>query len=59
VKQVSMLPSRDEYSSKVNLMLPKDTIEYDYEITWRLKGNKTETSGRHTTSEPILFVDEI
>jgi len=59
VKQITMLPSREEYSSKINLLLPKETGEYDYEITWRLRGNKTETSGRQTTSESILFVDEL
>ncbi|MGC9352740.1 MAG: hypothetical protein ACP5D9_02815 [Mariniphaga sp.] len=59
VKQITMLPSREEYSSKINLLLPKETNEYDYEIIWRLKGNKTETSGRQTTSESILFVDEM
>ncbi len=59
VKQITMLPSREEYSSKINLLLPKETTEYDYEITWLLRGNKTETSGRQTTSESILFVDEL
>lgn len=59
VKQISMLPSREQYSSKIDIMLPQGTLDYDYEISWRLTGNKMLSSGRQTTSESILFVDEL
>ena len=59
VKQVTLMPSRDQYSAQLDIMLPKGAFSYDYEITWRITGNKTATSGRQTTSEQILFVDEV
>lgn len=59
VQQVTMMPSREQFSSKVDIMLPKGTLDYEYEITWRITGNKTTSSGRQKTSESILFVDEV
>ncbi len=59
VKQVNMLPSREQYSAKTTILLPSDSLDYDYEISWRLIGNKTLSTGRQTTSEQILFVDEV
>ena len=59
VQQVTLLPSRDQYSAKVDVMLPPNNSEYEYEISWRLFGNKTQSSGRLKSSESILFVDEI
>ena len=40
-------------------MLPAEQYDYDYEISWRLRGNRSVTSGRQSTSEPVLFVDEL
>lgn len=59
VKQVTLMPSRDQYSAQQDIMVPQGYLNYDYEITWRMTGNKTVTSGRQTTSEQILFVDEV
>ena len=59
VKTVSMMPSREQYSSSVDIMLPEGVLEYEYEISWRLYGNKSHSSGRQRTSEMILFVDEL
>lgn len=59
VKQLSLNASRDVLSGQVEFMLPADQYEYDYEITWRLRGNRTVSSGRQTTNEAILFVDEL
>lgn len=59
VQQVTLMPSREQFSSTIDIMLPKGTLDYEYEITWRLTGNKTTSSGRQSTSESILFVDEV
>ncbi len=59
VKQVSLLPSRNQYSGIIDVMLPGDNLNYDYEISWRMFGNKSKTTGRQTSSESILFVDEL
>jgi len=34
-------------------------VNYDYQIDWRLKGNRVLTSGRKTASDAILFVDDL
>jgi len=59
VKQVSLNPSQGKLSEKVYFMLPEDKFEYGYEITWRLKGQRTISTGRKTASDAILFVDEL
>jgi len=58
-KQVTMIPNRGEHSARVEFMLPKDELEYDYEVAWRLRGGETVSSGRRTTSDAVLFVDEL
>jgi len=59
VKQVALLPYKEQYSETVDILLPNNDLKYDYEISWRLYGNKTKTTGRQSTTEPILFVDEL
>lgn len=58
-KQVTLNASKGQLSDRIDFILPTDKNDYDYEITWHLKGNKTVTSGRKTASDAILFVDEI
>jgi hypothetical protein len=59
VKQVSLNTARDPISQQIEFMLPADSYEYDYEISWRLRGNRTVSTPRLTTSEATLFVDEL
>ena len=40
-------------------MLKQDQFDYDYEIIWRLFGNKSLTTGRKKSSDSLLYVDEI
>ncbi len=58
-KQATLITSRDNLSQKLEYISLPSSLEYDYEITWRLKGNKTITSGRQTSSDSLLFVDEL
>ena len=58
-KQVSVRPSENYQPEQVEIILPKGEFQYDYEIIWRMAGNKTESSGRQTTQESLLFIDEI
>ena len=57
VKSLTLRPSPDNASKRLGILLPREVEEYDYEISWRLRG-RTVTSGRRTTSGQILFVDE-
>jgi hypothetical protein len=59
VETVSMLPSRGQYSKAIDVMMPDGNLQYEYEIAWRLFGNQSKSSGRLSSGESILFVDEM
>jgi hypothetical protein len=58
-KSVTLNAAKKQLSEKIEFMLPADTTEYAYEITWQLTGNRTRTSGRQTGSSGVIFVDEV
>lgn len=58
-KAVALNPSRNQLSEKILFVAPPDVGDYEYEVTWRLKGNRTVNSGRLTASDSVLFVDEL
>lgn len=59
VKQVTLNATKGQLSDRIDFILPSDKVSYDYQIDWRLKGNKTVTSGRKSASDAVLFVDEV
>ena len=59
VKQATLNPARGQLSDRIDFIQPAGAFEYDYEITWQLKGNRTVTSGRKHGGQGILFVDEV
>jgi len=59
VKQVDLNPSRDLLSARMDYLTLPNELGYEYEVTWKLKGNQTVTSPRKKASETILFVDEM
>jgi hypothetical protein len=59
VKQVSLNTSKGQLSDRVDFILPAGALDYDYEVTWQLKGNRSVSSGRKKTSQSILFVDDV
>ena len=58
-KQVTLNTARGELSSAIELLLPADATTYEYEIVWRLKGNKTLTTGTQQGDQDILYLDEL
>jgi hypothetical protein len=40
-------------------MLERGKYDYEYEIVWRLFGNKTVSTGRKKSSDTLIYVDEI
>ena len=50
---------RNQYSESMEILLPHEVFDYEYEIQWRIKGNKIISSGRQQSGESILFVDEL
>ncbi len=59
VKQTTLNAAKGQLSDRIDFILPAGKFDYDYEITWQLKGNKTVTSGRKHANGAVLFVDEI
>jgi hypothetical protein len=59
VKQVTLNATKSQLSDKVEFLLPAGKVDYSYEITWRKKGDKTVSSGRKSSSDTVLFVDEV
>ena len=58
-KQVTLNPAKGQLSEKVDFMLPRESYEYAYEISWRTSDNQIKTSGRKKSNEAILFVDTL
>jgi len=50
---------RKQLSQRIDFLLPGDSQEYEYEIVWLLKGNRSVSSGRKRADTAILFVDEV
>lgn len=46
-------------ASLAEFMLKRGKYEYEYEIVWRLFGNKVLSTGRKKSSDALLYVDEI
>jgi hypothetical protein len=59
IRQLILNVDKQQLSGQIEFLLPGGAFEYTYEIGWHMSGNKTVTSGRHTSSESILFVDEL
>jgi hypothetical protein len=58
-KQVTLNPSKSELSQKAEFMLPGDSFDYEYEVTWRMSNNTSKSSGRLKSNEAIVFVDQV
>jgi len=58
-KQVTLNATKGQLSDRVEFMLPADRYDYGYEITWRLRGGETRSSGRRVSNEAVLFVDDV
>lgn len=57
--QTTLNAMRGELSGSMAFMLPAGSEAFDYEITWRLRGNKQVSSGRQHATGSLLFVDEL
>lgn len=58
-RQLTFNVAKQQLSGEIELLLPSGQYEYGYEIVWRLPGNRTVSSGRQSSTEAILFVDEL
>lgn len=59
VEQVSIKGTDPVPAQLAAFMLKQGQYDYEYEIIWRLFGNKSLTTGRKKSSDSLLYVDEI
>ena len=50
---------KDEPFKTLDILLPNNVDDFEYEINWKLKGNKRKSSGRIKTNSSYLFIDEL
>jgi hypothetical protein len=59
VKQVTLNPATGQLSQTLEYIRPANELKYDYELSWRLKGGRTVTSGRKSSTDDFIFCDEL
>jgi hypothetical protein len=59
MEQVSIKADDKTLAAKAEFMLKRNQYQYEYEVIWRLPGNKTMTTGRQKSTDTMLYVDEI
>lgn len=59
MEQITIKSTDKVMAQKVEFMLQNSNYAYDYEINWRLTGNRTVSSGRKKSTDTTLYVDEL
>jgi len=58
-EQVTIKGNQEVPAALAEFMLKRGKYDYEYEIIWRIFGNKTLTTGRKKSSDTLIYVDEI
>lgn len=58
-EQITIKGNQEVPAALAEFMLKRGSYDYEYEIVWRLFGNKTLSSGRKKSSDTLIYVDEI
>lgn len=58
-KQVTINTKSNTVAERLEILLPEGRNEYEYEITWRIKGNEEKKSGRKHSDYGELYIDEL
>jgi len=58
-EQVTIKGNQPVPATLAEFMLERGKYDYEYEIVWRIFGNKTLTTGRRKSSDSLIYVDEI
>ncbi|UCC84390.1 MAG: hypothetical protein JSW46_05520, partial [Gemmatimonadota bacterium] len=59
MEQLTLNVSRGQASGNIECLLPADGYDYAYEMTWRLAGNRTVSSGRRSSTDALLRLDDL
>ncbi|MFD0861687.1 hypothetical protein ACFQ1M_05680 [Sungkyunkwania multivorans] len=57
VERVNLKTNKNELSKTIDILLPRDTDEYDYEITYFLKGQAPKKSGKQHSDYGRIDID--
>ena len=53
------LSKAEPLAAEVEIIQPNNVFEYEYEIIWQLKGNRTVTTGVKKGEATTIFIDEL
>ncbi|MDI6828134.1 MAG: hypothetical protein QME62_06605 [Armatimonadota bacterium] len=59
MKQMTLNPASSQLSQTIEYIRPAEQLQYNYEITWRLKNGQTVSSGRKSSTDDFIFCDEL
>ena len=59
MEQANIRSDAANTASRIEFVLPDGKYEYEYEITWRLSGNREVKTPRTKSSSTLLYVDEL
>jgi hypothetical protein len=59
VKETRLNTKAQQFSTQLDVIQPKNVLDYDYETTWYLTDGTKKSSGRKTTNSAVLFVDSM
>ncbi len=57
VKETRLNPKASQFSTQLDVVQPKNVLDYEYETTWYLADGTKKASGRKSTNSAVLFVD--
>jgi hypothetical protein len=58
-EQVTIKGNQSVPAALAEFMLKRGKYDYEYEIIWKIFGNKSLTTGRRKSSDTLIYVDEI
>ena len=58
-EQITIKGNQEVPAALAEFMLERGKYDYEYEIIWRLYGNKQVSTGRKKSSDGLIYVDEI
>jgi hypothetical protein len=59
VKELRLNTRANQFAAQLDVLQPKNVLDYDFETTWFLADGTTRTSGRKSTNSAVLFVDHL
>jgi hypothetical protein len=59
IKETRLNTRANQFATQLDVIQPKNVLDYEYETTWYLADGTKKASGRKTTNSAVLFVDSM